>query len=199
MTAEKIVKLEGIGFIWSAVCNQWEVRFQELKEFKTEHGHCNVPHTKASGQLGNWVVGQRRQYKLLMDGKHSQITLERVQDLNSIGFEWSLLLDKSNKNWEMRFEELKECKTEHGHCNVPSASGQLGNWVGFQRRQYRFLIDGKTSTMTDERKCKLDSIGFEWRGKRVGRWDEHCGQRKQMQLRSRSRKTDTSEANVKGR
>ena len=50
---ERIVKLEDIGFIWSALDAQWEVRFQKLKAYKEERGHCNVP--SAGGSSGIWV------------------------------------------------------------------------------------------------------------------------------------------------
>ncbi|KAL3789767.1 hypothetical protein HJC23_006760, partial [Cyclotella cryptica] len=55
--------LNGIGFVWrirgGGINNEsWESRFAELKEFKVEHNHCNVPTNQISG-LGRWVQKQR--------------------------------------------------------------------------------------------------------------------------------------------
>lgn len=46
------------------------------------------------------------------------------------------------------------------------ANPQLGCWVHTQRRQYKLLSDGKKSSMTEEKKRALDSIGFFW----AARW-----------------------------
>ena len=43
---------------------------------------------------------------------------------------------------------------------------QLGNWVSTQRAQYKkFQQDPSTSSMTQERIERLESIGFEWNGR----------------------------------
>ena len=38
--------------------------------------------------LGSWVAVQRKEFKLFMEGKPSRITQERIQRLESVGFEW---------------------------------------------------------------------------------------------------------------
>lgn len=40
--------------------------------------------------LGKWVAKQREQYKLLKKGEHSFLTPDRLEQLNSIGFVWSM-------------------------------------------------------------------------------------------------------------
>jgi hypothetical protein len=42
----------------------------------------------ASDGLGSWVAMQRKEYKLLMEGKPSRLTHERIRRLENIGFEW---------------------------------------------------------------------------------------------------------------
>merc|ERR1712232_844107 len=61
--------------------------FDELKSYKAKHGHCNVP--RRSGKLGRWVDTQRQQYRLLQEGKLSNICDQRVGKLELIGFQWS--------------------------------------------------------------------------------------------------------------
>ena len=89
---------------------QWNARFQELKSYKVKHGHCNVP--RSAGKLGGWVQTQRKQYRLLQEGKQSRITDERVGKLKSIGFHWS-----NEDLWESMFDELKELRERGAKFN----------------------------------------------------------------------------------
>ena len=38
--------------------------------------------------LGSWVAVQRKEYKLFLKGKQTKMTRERIQRLESVGFEW---------------------------------------------------------------------------------------------------------------
>ena len=89
MSDDRIHKLELIGFQWSVLrCNNlWYKRFQELKKYKEAHGNCNVPARHAN--LGFWVSTQRRNYRLLNEGKSSPMSDDRIHKLESIGFCWS--------------------------------------------------------------------------------------------------------------
>jgi RNase H-fold protein (predicted Holliday junction resolvase) len=170
MKEESIQMLNDIGFEWSrAPVDSWDERFEQLKAFQKERGHCHVPGTqnkdKAIHQLGAWVARQRVQYKLLQKGKNSPMKEERIQMLNDIGFEWSVPV----VDWDERFKQLKAFQKEHGHCRVSgqkdkdSASHQLKCWVATQREQYKFLQQGKKSRMKEERIYKLNDIGFDWK------------------------------------
>ena len=67
----------------------WETKLAELAAYKEEHGHCNVPRTyEANKELERWVMRQRTEYRLLMEGKRSSMTEERIAMLNQIGFVW---------------------------------------------------------------------------------------------------------------
>lgn len=142
----------------------WEERFQQLDEFKAQHGHCNVPQRYAANKsLGNWVSTQRTQYRLRQNGKTSNITADRVQKLEEVGFEWEV--KKPACPWDVRYKELVEFKLSHGHCNVPQryrSNKSLGNWVTTQRSQYRLMKQGKSSHIKQERIGQLESIGFQW-------------------------------------
>jgi len=166
MIDERFQKLESIGFQWShrdSNKDLWESMFDELKSFKAKHGHYNAP--QRSGKLGTWVCNQRQRYRELQEGKQSSMTDERIQKLESIGFQWSLYVSNDDL-WESMFEQLKSYKIKHGHCNVPQRAGKLGRWVDNQRTQYRLLQDGKQASITDERIQKLKSIGFQWSTRR---------------------------------
>eukprot|EP00980_Cylindrotheca_fusiformis_P009653 scaffold2134_cov93-Cylindrotheca_fusiformis.AAC.15 len=142
--------------------DQWDLKFDELKNFREKEGHCNVPHTYPENPpLARWVKRQRYQYKLKMEGKPSTMTDRRMNALGKLGFVW----DAHNMAWENRLKDLQQYRREHGDCNVPTKcekNRQLGVWVKCQRRQYKLFQQGKTSTMTAERVAKLNDIGFLW-------------------------------------
>lgn len=117
-----------IGFKWNMNEDSWKKRFNELLAFKDEFGHTKVPKTYKNRQLGSWVNYQRSQYKYFIDGKKSQLTQERIQLLNSIGFVWNR---HRTVSWEHRFEEFKQFKQAYGHVFVPSnfaKNPKLGGW-----------------------------------------------------------------------
>jgi hypothetical protein len=61
-------------------------------------------------------------------------------------------------------------KKINGHTNVPQKSGPLGQWVSYQRTQYRLFTEGKHTRLTNE---KLESIGFVFKCRpTVSPWDE---------------------------
>eukprot|EP00978_Attheya_sp_CCMP212_P011169 scaffold27385_cov47-Attheya_sp.AAC.2 len=128
----------------------WDQRFQELVDFKKINGHTSVP--QLSGQLGGWVQTQRTQYRLFQEGKDSTLTNERRKKLEGIGFAFAA--------WDQRFQELVDFKKMNGHTKVPQLSGQLGTWVVTQRQAFRRLEEGLASPLINERREKLEGIGF---------------------------------------
>jgi len=87
LTGERIRLLENIGFVWNCLETAWEQHFQDLRHFVVRTGHCAVPSTyKRNSRLASWVVTQRRQCKLLEDGKQSSMTPKRFEKLKKIGF-----------------------------------------------------------------------------------------------------------------
>eukprot|EP00978_Attheya_sp_CCMP212_P042099 scaffold251082_cov40-Attheya_sp.AAC.1 len=106
------------------------------------------------------------QYRLLKEGKHSTLTIERSVKLEGIGFRFKL-----NEHWDVRFQELVDFKKINGHTNVPERSGPLGIWVGRKRYHYRLLKEGKDSSLTIERREKLEGIGFQFKLYKHRHWD----------------------------
>jgi hypothetical protein len=164
MTLSRIQELESLGFKWSIYSTAWEDRLSELAEYRKIHGHCNVPaNYSESNNLGNWVGKQRGQYRLHLEGKASQMTTFRIQELESLGFEWTRICVSA---WEDRLSELADYRKDHGHCNVPNSYSEtttLANWVHKQRSQYRLYLEGKRSQITLPRIQELESLGFEWK------------------------------------
>ncbi|KAL7533671.1 hypothetical protein ACHAXR_005375 [Thalassiosira sp. AJA248-18] len=78
---------------------RWIIRYNELLEFRREHGHCRVPHGyDPNRKLSWWVMNQRAQFAHRNQGKKTWLSADRIQLLNDIGFIWTPHLKKLNGN-----------------------------------------------------------------------------------------------------
>jgi hypothetical protein len=143
--------------------SHWEGRLSELAEYRKIHGNCNVTKScSKNSKLALWVQTQRKQYRLLQEGKALSMTPSRLQALESLGFKWKVYAP----TWEDRLSELAEYRKTHGHCSVPrgySENTKLATWVMHQRSHYKLHQEGKASPMTTFRIQELEGIGFEWK------------------------------------
>ncbi len=150
LSAERVERLEAIGFVWDQLSAAWEEMFATLLDYKTTHGHCNVPKDRLDNpELGQWVSTQRRAKQL------GRINRERISRLEAIGFVWDAL----SASWEEMFAALQDFKSKHGHCNVPKAwsdNPDLGTWVSIQRDAK------KRDRLNMVRIVRLEEIGFVW-------------------------------------
>lgn len=89
-------------------------------------GDCNVPQKYPDHpQLGIWVNKQRMEYKLYQEGRKTSMTWERIQKLESAGFQWAKR--KGAEAWEAKFEELVQYRKEHGGESAPLHVMPLSN------------------------------------------------------------------------
>jgi Helicase associated domain len=80
--------LTQMGFVWESHKQSWNESFQSLQIFYMTHGHCRVTKTNADETLNTWCKHQRRQYKRFVCGQSSHMTMERIQKLESLQFDW---------------------------------------------------------------------------------------------------------------
>ena len=115
LNAERIEILTKLGFEFQlSEVVPWELRFNELVDFKDVHGHCKVPRGyKENIKLSEWVHMQRKNYRK----KLPSIMGERCDKLNGLGFLWDI--KKANPSFEERMEQLRDFRREHGHLDVP--------------------------------------------------------------------------------
>ena len=111
ITQERIDQLEAVGMEWSverapAMMPHWQTKFELLRQFRERTGHCQVPlsHEMDGFKLGRWVDCQRHEYKKHREGKPSKITRERIDQLESIGFDWNTY----EANWQSKLELLRQ-------------------------------------------------------------------------------------------
>ncbi|MDO8805241.1 MAG: helicase associated domain-containing protein, partial [Elusimicrobiota bacterium] len=128
----------------------WDERFGQLLAYKTKNSDCRVPNSWPENPgLSKWVTRQR-EFK-----NKGQLSKERANQLNAIGFDWNPLVAA----WEENFQALEQYKTKHGDCNVPitwSENLVLAQWVLYQRSR---RIKGQISK---EQVNRLTTLGFEW-------------------------------------
>jgi hypothetical protein len=77
-------RLDGIGFVWIVVGGvehgKWMVQCGNMKVYKKQHGHCNVP--IGEGSLGKWAHKQRQLHK------NNRLRKDRKDMLEEVGFVW---------------------------------------------------------------------------------------------------------------
>jgi hypothetical protein len=148
LSPNQVKRLEGLGFNWDPITNQWEKGFESLQAFRKKHGHCNVAANLIVNKLalGTWVGSQR--------AKSKRLSAEQVRRLDSLGFIW----DPIAEQWEEHFEALQKFLKREGHCRVSQSHKEdginLGTWAGTQRT--------RKSRLAPDRIRRLNSIGFSW-------------------------------------
>ena len=137
----------------------WMVMYHQLLSYKEQHGgSTNVPRGYCRNKkLAKWVANQRQLYH----GNMKALSKERIDLLESIGFQWRLRC----RTWMEMYKRLEKYKQGHNSTCVPisyKADPQLGRWVQWQRQHCKMK----------ERIALLESIGFQWRLKEKRPWME---------------------------
>jgi hypothetical protein len=136
----------------------WDESFELLREFRAEHGHCNVPRTSGrSGRLADWVHLQRGRQR------EGRLSADRIAALEAIGFAWRV----QPQHWEELFSRFLRWRKQHGHGDLPKRlpeDPELGTWVAEQRRSRKEL--------SAEQEGRLTRAGFVW-DPRTARWEAH--------------------------
>ena len=100
----------------------WEERIHQLQEYRERHGDLLIPiRFKENPSLGKFVHNTREQYKVFHRApapgkpKRCSLTVERIHELEALGFLWSAERSKHQKeDFEARLQQLKEYKKKYG-------------------------------------------------------------------------------------
>jgi len=148
LSEDRKQRLEGLGFIWDVLKDNWEKGFRHLQQYKDRMGHCRVPagHKENGFGLGRWVSKQRT--------NKTKLSKEQRRRLDTFGFVW----DPYEQDWEEGFSHLKAYKDRVGHCNISRHHKEkgfsLGQWVGVQRV--------RQAELPNHRRKLLNDLGFVW-------------------------------------
>ena len=160
----------------------WQQMLFQFLLYRGQNGATAVPSapTANSSQedkmLHGWIQQQRRHARQYKEGERSFMTPERLSVLEHVKFPFGL---RGDEFWKANYEKLRQYHGATGHCRVPHAfpsDPKLGEFVTDQRRQQRLRLEGKPSHMTDERKAKLDELGFEFSLRQRVSWDERLAE-----------------------
>ena len=137
--------------VGSGPSQKWWAMYHRLRQYQMDNGNVSVAKSYVDNEgyaIGRWVDYQRQ-------AKLSEL---KKQLLNQLDFVFRGKIKNENR-WSSRYEELKQFKAKHGHCNVPSdycQNKQLARWVKVQRRAY------KNSGLHKDRIKALGELGFIW-------------------------------------
>jgi len=137
-------KSKKLGFLSEAFVGG----LQDLRNFKAEFGHTNVPcNNKGYAFLGSWVARQRTKKR------KGVLSAEETEALEELGFVWNL----HRENFKQKADELRSFKEKHGHVDVSKhKTSSLGTWVETQRKKK------KKGLLKQEEIEALEQIGFVW-------------------------------------
>jgi hypothetical protein len=91
----------------------WNIRYRELMQFHSTHGHCLVPQSRSGRNLSlefhplrNWVQTMR-EYKRK---QNKALTVKRIELLNAIGFCWELERRGGGDGWYSAVDDERYIK-----------------------------------------------------------------------------------------
>ncbi|TXK37317.1 hypothetical protein FVR03_15530 [Pontibacter qinzhouensis] len=149
LAAERVDRLNELRFPWSVQEGYWLRMYESLAVFKERQGHTRVPYQwQENPQLAAWVYRIKQQ--------RGELSRQKVELLNQLGFDWSLSR-REVVAWQEMYERLVAFAEQHGHTRVPvkwQEDPKLGKWVS-RMRQERDSLD-------KERVLQLEQIGFSW-------------------------------------
>ena len=156
--AAKKKQLPPTGLSSQARWKWWVAQLQDHRRWhrKTPPG----PDT----HLGRWLAAQQRA------ARKGRLSKEKVRRLQVLGLEWS----PEDEAWNQMLQKLRAFKSEHGHCQVPSAWPQnpaLPRWVGKQLAQH------EAGELRNDRRRELERIGLLSEGSRRSRQEERWTER----------------------
>ncbi len=129
--------------------DNWEERYGELLQFRTDNNHCS-PDVRSN--LGQWVQTQRQFFK---KNKLNKKRIELLEKLRS----W--VWDEVDQLWEDRYQQTKDYCIHNKHSDLNDRKIPFHVWATHQRKQKR---EGKLS---DLRIKRLESIPYwDWTPKR---------------------------------
>jgi hypothetical protein len=85
LSADRIKRLNDLGFSWDLLVDKWELGFGETIKYKKQFGTANAPakyKDKNGFALGNWQNNQKISYK------NKKLSAYRVKKLEELEFKW---------------------------------------------------------------------------------------------------------------
>ena len=142
----------------AALDTSWDQMFRQLQAFKEKHGHVVVPDLPKT-ELRHWIVRIREEYARMKKGKETVLTMDKVSQLSSLGFNLST---QRRQTFQERAHEWLEFKTKHQReaRRDHEFEERIAAWAARTRRNYRLLKGGGKTNLTQEQADLLIKWGF---------------------------------------
>mgnify|MGYP004509085857 FL=1 len=154
LSEDQVEKLETIGMAWSLAENEWNEKYEMVKEYYLKYGNLSTRRNSnppLSPNLLNWLSWQRKYYQMNM------LSESKTKKLESIGMNW----DVSGKHWYDMYKLAREYRLKYGNLLISKEyitedNKNLGMWIFIQRNSY---VRGM---LPDDKKKMLDALGIIW-------------------------------------
>lgn len=146
--------------------DKWNNKFEEFKEYYSQNGtYYILIGDNQNKKLRIWLQSQIAKFR------RNKLSNEQIEKFTSIGFTFQIeqitkpkpvreIRERKDLEvaWNNNYLSLLDYKIKNGDCNVPRSYEDmtLANWVSRQRYLKRL------NKLSQEKKDKLDLIGFEW-------------------------------------
>jgi len=150
LPVEYIKQLDELGFLWLAVSQDWDVRYQELIMYFKTNGHSNVS-TLDDQSLYFWCYSQRK--------NKDSLNSEKLEKLNAVNFDFIIrgLDNRYLITWGEKMEELSEFYNENGNFNIPKDNDQYKSLIRWLKKQRNEKLK---NNLTNEQENWFRSIKF---------------------------------------
>lgn len=154
LSEDQVEKLETIGMAWSLTENEWDEKYEMVKEYYLKYGNLSTRRNSnppLSPNLLNWLSWQRKYYQMNM------LSESKTKKLESIGMNWNV----SGKHWYDMYKLAREYRLKYGNLLISKEyitedNKNLGMWIFIQRNSY---VRGM---LPDDKKKMLDALGIIW-------------------------------------
>ena len=145
---------------------KWTMQYEKLAAWIETHGHSNVPQKYPADQSwANWVRMQRDMFNYPTRGN---ISAERIERLNALGFDWKSPKERKSKTFEEQLEALTKYRTENGTPEQPGNINAIpkGRALGYFLAEQRELFHAQK--LAPEKIQQLEALGMDWTIPSVG-------------------------------
>ena len=154
LSEDQVEKLETIGMAWSLAENEWNEKYEMVKEYYLKYGNLSTRQNSnppLSPNLLNWLSWQRKYYQMNM------LSESKTKKLENIGMNWNV----SGKHWYDMYKLAREYRLKYGNLLISKEyitedNKNLGMWIFIQRNSY---VRGM---LPDDKKKMLDALGIIW-------------------------------------